>query len=327
MEITVRNVNQAFSEVFWRLKAHNLKPEQTRNGPVLAFPEPVTTTYTAPEERVLFHSGRDANPIFHVLESIWILAGRRDVAFLQQFNSRIGNYSDDGITFNAAYGYRMRHHFGCDQLVEIIKLLRREPTSRQAVVQLWDPADLTQITKDKACNTEIIFDARNLSGLNMTVFNRSNDIWWGAYGANAVHFSILQEFVAQAVKMRVGVYRQVSNNFHLYTELYDAQKYVDQPFSAEDYDYYSQHTVEPLPLMVDANYEQFLIDCETFCRDPFNMSREYKSPFITHVARPMAMVSRMRKTKESDGRYYAAQIRAEDWRTAVFEWIGRRDKN
>ena len=328
MEITVRNVNQAFSEVFWRLKAHNLKPEQTRNGPVLAFPEPVTTTYTAPEERVLFHSGRDANPIFHVLESIWILAGRRDVAFLQQFNSRIGNYSDDGVTFNAAYGYRMRHHFGRDQLVDVIELLRREPTSRQAVIQLWDPADLTKSTKDKACNTEIIFDARSRqSGLNMTVFNRSNDIWWGAYGANAVHFSILQEFVAQAVKMRIGTYRQVSNNFHLYTELYDAQKYVEQPFSADTYDYYSEGTVSPLPLMVNANYEQFLDDCEAFCCDPFNKNRKYKSPFITHVARPMAMVSRVRKTKEWDGRYYAAQIRAEDWRTAVFEWIGRRDKN
>ncbi|MGI9141970.1 MAG: hypothetical protein ACR2IJ_02160 [Fluviibacter sp.] len=67
MEITVRNVNQAFSELFWRLKALNLRPEPTRNGPALVFPEPVITTYTCPLERVLFHPGRDCNPVFHLL--------------------------------------------------------------------------------------------------------------------------------------------------------------------------------------------------------------------------------------------------------------------
>jgi hypothetical protein len=31
MELVVRNVNQAFSEIFWKLKVLNLQPEQTRN--------------------------------------------------------------------------------------------------------------------------------------------------------------------------------------------------------------------------------------------------------------------------------------------------------
>jgi predicted DNA binding CopG/RHH family protein len=40
----------------------------------------------------------------------------------------------------------------------------------------------------------------------------------------------------------------------------------------------------------------------------------------------MAMISRVRKAKAGDGRYFAQQIRAEDWRKAAFEWIDRRDK-
>ena len=324
MEISVRNVNQAFSELFWKLKVLNLTPEHTRNGPALVFPEPVITTYACPMERVLFHPGRDCNPIFHLLESIWILAGRRDVAFLQQFNSKIGQYSDDGKVFNAAYGYRIRHHFGRDQLVEVVQLLRRDPCTRQAVLQIWDQADLTKKTKDKACNVEVIFDNRG-GRLNMSVMNRSNDAYYGTYGANAVHFSILQEFVASAVGLRTGVYRQISNNLHLYTELYDTKKYLTLPPDSEVYDHYSSGRVRPSPLMLNGEYKSFLQDCERFCNDPFDPRAVYVHPFIKHVAAPMAMVSRVRKTSAGDGRGYASQIRSEDWRRATIEWIARRE--
>lgn len=324
MEITVRNVNQAFSEFFWRLKTLNLRPEPTRNGPALVIQEPVITTYQCPQERVLYHAGRDANPVFHLLESVWMLAGRRDVAFLQRFNSRIGQYSDDGKVFNAAYGYRWRRHFGHDQLEEVVRLLRREPTTRQAVLQMWDPADLTRNTKDKACNTEAVFDTRG-GRLNMTVFNRSNDAWWGAYGANAVHFSILQEFVASAAGLRIGWYRQVSTNLHLYTELYNAADYLRMPPTADNYDHYSAGAVRPAPLTLNGEYRAFLRECEEFCDDPYNTERRYRNPFLQHVAVPMAMVSRVRNAHAGDGRAYAAKIRAEDWRRAVFEWIDRRE--
>jgi thymidylate synthase len=325
MEITVRNVNQAFSEVFWKLKAANLQPEQTRNGPALVFPEPVTTTYLRPTERVLFHAGRDANPIFHLMEAIWMLAGRNDVAFLEQFNRTIGQYSDNGEVFNAAYGHRWRKHFGHDQLIEVINILRADPKSRQAVIQMWDDKDLTKQTKDKACNTQVVFSIRGDFFLDMTVFNRSNDIWWGAYGANAVHFSVLQEFVATSVGMQVGVYRQISNNLHLYTELYDAKKYVNSPPNAHVYDHYSNYLVKPLPLMLDGHYQSFLWDAEEFCTKPFNDKIVYRHPFFQGVAVPMATVSAMRRGKVTDGRGYASKIKAPDWKNATLQWINNRE--
>jgi len=322
MELHVRNVNAAFSEIFWKLRVLNLEPEMTRNGPALVFPEPVTTVYKYPQERVLFHSGRDANPIFHVLEAVWMLAGRRDVQFLKHFNSTIDRYSDDGAVFNAAYGYRWRRHFGFDQLEEAIKMLRRDPATRQAVIQMWDADDFTKKTKDRCCNTQVVFEIKH-GKLNMNVFNRSNDIWWGAYGANAVHFSFLQEFMATSVGVGVGVYRQISTNFHLYTELYDAAKYVKEPPPMVDL--YANGAVRPAPLMLNGDYKSFFADCEKFCTDPFNTDAKYIHPFFTHVAQPMAMVSRIRKIHAGDGRGYAAKIRAEDWRKAVFDWIDRRE--
>lgn len=326
MELKVRNVNQAFSEIFWKFKALGLKPEQTRNGPALVHPELVTTIYTRPQERVLFHGGRDCNPVFHLMESIWMLAGRNDVGFLTQFNRRMSEFSDDGETFNAAYGYRWRNHFDIDQLDLVIQVLRRDNNTRQAVVQMWDSADLGKPTKDKACNTQVVFDIR-AGALNMTVFNRSNDIWWGAYGANAVHFSFLQEFVAAAVGVRMGVYRQVSNNFHLYTEMYGAGKYLESPPNAREYDHYTFGGVSPTPIMATGDYGTFLMECQRFCDDPFNTRVRYVNPFFEQVARPMALVGRARREKTGDSRLHAEHIAAPDWRKAALDWIDRRERN
>src|SRR6185312_12020720 len=115
---------------------------------------------------------------------LWMLAGRRDVAWLARFNQRMATYSDDGVVFNAAYGYRWRRQFNLataaggnahDQLGVIVDLLRADPDSRRAVLQIWDAeADLGVASKDLACNTQAMFKVRD-DRLNMTVSNRSND--------------------------------------------------------------------------------------------------------------------------------------------------------
>lgn len=325
MEIKVRNVNEAFSEIFWRMKALAIEPEQTRNGPALVMPEPVTTIYTKPDERVLFNRKRDCNPVFHLMESIWMMAGRNDVAFLTQFNKNMANFSDDGVKFNAAYGYRWRHHFGFDQIRSVIKILLADPASRQAVVQIWDSADLKKKTKDKACNTQIIFDLRH-GALNMTVYNRSNDIWWGAYGANAVHFSFLQEFVARALKAPIGCYRQVSHNLHLYTELYDVGDYLTNPPIATDGGHYGVRDIAPYPIMDNDHWETFLYDCCRFCEQPF-LPQNYHHTFFNKVAVPMANVIHSRRNKLSDGMDWVEQIAATDWKLAAKNWVEQREIN
>ena len=327
MELTVDNVNEAFSEIFWKFKVlDSLTPQETRNGPALVYPEMVTTIYRYPEERVLFHPGRDANPIFHLMEAIWMLAGSRDVAFVKQFNKKISDFSDDGVNFNAAYGWRWRQHFGHDQLIDVIDLLRADPNSRQAVLQMWDSKDLFKNTIDKACNTQLVFQIIK-DQLHMTVFNRSNDLWWGAYGANAVHFSFLQEFVAHSLGVSMGRYNQVSVNFHLYTELYNALPYLECPPSRE-YDYY-QVTAKPLPIIETSKLgwsSEFLTDCETFCKDPYNEKFRYFHSFFNDVALPMALIYKHRKSNLSDGMKMAERIEASDWKIACINWINRRQK-
>src|SRR3546814_14070537 len=109
----------------------------------------------------------------------------------------MASFSDDGSTFNAAYGHRWRHHFGFDQLETVVDMLSADPNDRRAIITMWDPADLQRTTKDVACNLQIM--PRIVGGtLEFTTTNRSNDVIWGLCGANAVHLSFLQEWMAGA---------------------------------------------------------------------------------------------------------------------------------
>jgi thymidylate synthase len=321
MEIISNNVNELFSDALWRFKTSAIE-NTSRNGDVFMINEPVLTKIKYPLERVLFYPRRNANPIFHLMESIWILAGHSDVNFVQQFNSRIGQFSDNGRNFNAAYGYRMRHQFITDQLIAIVQILNKDPQSRQAVIQLWDSDDLMKNTKDKACNTQMMFSIRN-GCLDLMVTNRSNDFWWGYAGANIVHFTMIQEFVAIALDVPVGSYFTVSNNLHLYKDLYDATPDMVSPPNAEEYDYYSQGIVRPYPLY-EGSFERFLEECSRFCNDSF-ADYAYTHKFFIEVARPLAMISYLRRQKLGNGLEHVDKIMATDWKLAVKQWILRKE--
>jgi thymidylate synthase len=147
-----------------------------------------------------------------------MLAGRRDLASLAHYNSRMSKYSDDGTVLHGAYGWRWRRRFYCDQVDAAVRTLLDCPTSRRVVIAMWDPAervsgdtpergDLEMVANDGAdvpCNTHLYFDVQD-GRLNMTVCNRSNDLVWGMLGANYVHFSILHEYVANAVSLPLGI--------------------------------------------------------------------------------------------------------------------------
>ena len=70
--IRARNVHEALPEAVRYLALYGVEAE-SRNGKVLLAPEPVTTVYERPKERVLFWPQRDANPFFHFYEGLWML--------------------------------------------------------------------------------------------------------------------------------------------------------------------------------------------------------------------------------------------------------------
>lgn len=372
MERRYRNVNQAFYYLVGDIQDGLIKTrkEDTRNGPVIQIDEPAMITYAHPLERVLFNEQRDCNPFFHVYEAMWMLAGRNDVAPLAYYTPAIANYSDDGRTFNGAYGYRWRHpnyldftgnpspgdvpYGNQDQLDIIVKHLKEKPNSRRVNLQMWNVEDdLLKIDngKDVCCNTNVYFSIRELINgaddrydrdrgarpkvfvLDMTVCNRSNDLVWGMLGANVVHFSFLQEYLACRLGVEVGRYTQFSNNLHVYTENnsgFHPEKWLTDGIQ----DLYTQTAAinmkhVPLvrdPVMFDREVKEF-VDYNSQYQSIDNR-KDYAEPFLTLVAQPMMCAFHHHKAREYPSALAACgDIQATDWRVAVTAWVKKRRAN
>jgi len=322
--ITVDNVNSALSEGLWWLKTAGVE-EDSRNGKVLVAPGPVITEYSRPFERVLFSPERDANPFFHLMEALWMLYGSDEVDWPAYFAKRMFDYADEGV-LHGAYGYRWRYALGPDQLWLIARELAENPNSRRAVLQMWSVSlDLRKEYKDLPCNTHAYFDLRG-GVLNMTVCCRSNDALWGAYGANAVHFSVLQEYLAAWLKKPIGVYRQFSNNFHIYTDVLPLEQFTSLANSAIEYNryrYYREQDKFTLPL-VSVSIDEWNEDLVRFMTDPAGDTL-YNDDFFNFVAAPMYTAWERWLARDKESAVAAAEaILAKDWRIACVSWLERR---
>ncbi len=328
--IYARNVNNAFVQGMEMLKTNGVL-DSSRVGDVIVLPYPVTTTYERPIERVLFSEQRDANPFLHLLESLWMLAGHNDVAYLTKFTKTFKGFSDDGVTLNGAYGYRWRHHFGGDQLDWVINELRQNPNSRRATLQMWDaavdPWVASQGSKDVPCNTNIYFRARPGNGLDMTVCCRSNDIIWGAYGANAVHMSMLHEYVARCCNMNIGVYYQVSNDFHAYVDLFEKYRIDDLAEEHKRHNPYGEASAVPLWLMINgAEKETWDMDLAMFMEEPTAVG--FRNIFFRRVAVPMMAAHTAWKGGDIEAALEICEQMPDDldWRLAAETFLHRRIK-
>lgn len=327
INVSCRNVNDGLAWTLKALEKMGVKRD-SRNGPVTYFPVPVGVMYNQPKERVLWNAKRDANPFFHFFESLWMLAGRNDVAFPAQFAQKIKDYSDDTRSLNGAYGYRWRTHFGRDQLPVLIERLKKNPDDRRCVLQMWDPhKDLGSDLKDVPCNTQVFFSVGVDGKLDMTVINRSNDIVWGCFGANSVHFSFLQEYVACHLGREVGRYWQIANNLHLYEFNKDQISTVVKMFDTfgDAGDAYTSR-VSPFALS-KGDMKSWDEDLMMFMEHPLSVG--FRDPFFRRVAIPMWVAWKAYKGGGKD-RYTLAgdalnQCHATDWALACRSWIDRRE--
>lgn len=347
--LSARNVHEALPRGLKMIMSRGVRQE-SRNGPVMRVPEPVTTVYEKPCERVEFHPWRDANPFFHFYESLWMLAGREDVRPLTRYVGRMASFSDDDEKFNAAYGHRWRHALRCehgnadhvgryvtDQLPIICDALRKNPDDRQQVLQIWDHRlDLGTQTKDHACNLTATFQIVD-SRMNMVVFCRSNDAVWGAYGANAVHFSMLLEYVARRTGCGVGTYSQVSVNLHAYVDnpvvqlerewcdaIGGANPYVDGRFMDPSTPIASYPIAE-----VGTDFARWDLDCRCFVtadgQAPTVTARRDYLPFFRDVAWPIVQAHDLYKAGAiGEAISVVGECAAPDWRLACTNWLLRR---
>lgn len=133
---------------------------------------------TVPERKLSYQ--------FMAAEAYWILTGDDRVETISPYNSRISDFSDDGIRFFGAYGPEI-----LSQLDYVVDKLKRDVNTRQAGLTIWRKNP--PITKDVPCTVSVFFTIRKYR-LNCHVFMRSSDVWLGI-PYDVFNFSMLSHLV------------------------------------------------------------------------------------------------------------------------------------
>lgn len=222
------------------------EPVEVRGHKTLEFLNTITEI-SEPWHHCILIPSRRWNPFLALSEALWILAGRDDVAALRPYNSHIGDYSDDNVSLYGAYGKRIYH-----QIDPLIERLKKDPSDRRAVLQIWDQRsygfddfgfdDLTTESKDPPCNNMVYFKLRQ-NKLHMTVINRSNDLHFGLFAVNLPTFGILQSYIAARLGVEMGTQTHFSNSLHVYTDEKRAAEITDRMLyrETEDMPVYPAH--------------------------------------------------------------------------------------
>lgn len=129
-------------------------------------------------------------------ELTWYFTGREDVEFISKC------ISDDGVTNRSAYGAIVFNRYGFDQVAQVIDTLKRDPYSRNAVINFNVPNPERFETKDEICTIALVFELRE-GKLDCTGIMRSNDVWLGT-PYDVVFFTELQKHIANELGVGYG---------------------------------------------------------------------------------------------------------------------------
>lgn len=281
---------------------------KTRGQIAWELPEPIIVKITNPKSRLITVPCRGWNVFLSYAESLWLASGRNDLQFIQHYLKNMQNFSDDGQYIRAGYGPRFRSFDGnlsdyeksihhsvsynkekcIDQFSYIVESFQRDPWTRQGVITIGDPlkdcfnhSGSIKQTRDYPCTRLLQFMRKaNTTKLDLTVYMRSNDFFWGATGVNIFNYTFIQEYMAAILGLEVGTYYHMINNLHYYIDSKEkleklasivtvednSFEYEKLPISLSDFD----KQVYELALWEEKIRKKKTMELKTFDNDFFN---------------------------------------------------------
>jgi thymidylate synthase len=148
-------------------------------------------------------------------ETLWYLARSDELDSSSITSGRTVNLLNRMVPFMVPMGPRLfGMRGGINQIDNVIKLLRRKPSSRQAVVQLFNAEDLLDDYNDIPCTCTIQYFVRK-DRLHSVVHMRSNDAFIGL-PHDVFAFTFMQEVIARSLGLRLGSYKHMVGSLHIY---------------------------------------------------------------------------------------------------------------
>ena len=214
MYIEVKNATEAWDKCYDELIKQYLDgfKQPSRGGDIVGEVINAVIVIKNAKKGVVTSPLRNMDMNYAVGELMWYLSASCDLKGMAQYSKFWNKISDDGLTLNSAYGYRIQKKFGFDQWEYMKELLTVDPLSRQAVIHIKSPSN--RDSKDVPCTCSIQYLIRG-DKLHCTVYMRSNDIWLGLpYDLFA--FTSLQVKMAMELGYEVGSYTHIAGSLHLY---------------------------------------------------------------------------------------------------------------
>lgn len=128
---------------------------------------------------------------------------------------------EHSASYEYSYGPRIFNFRGKDQINDfVIPLLKKDPTSRRAIITLFDPStDSNVLSKNIPSLLYMYFKIKD-NRLTLTCSIRSNDLFIGWPG-NIYQIVMLQKRVAELLGLKLGMLTTISGSAHVFHEHFE----------------------------------------------------------------------------------------------------------
>ena len=168
-----------------------------------------------PSKKHITNAERDWSPKYPAAEWAWYLSGDPSIDKLGELYGKIPpiweKMADSDRNVNSNYGWQWQRN---NQIDYVVGKLRENKDTRHAAISIYDCKEFKKYRNDTPCTYAVQFTIIN-NKLCMSVYMRSNDIWYG-FCNDQYQFASLQEMVADRLSIETGWYYHHAHNMHLY---------------------------------------------------------------------------------------------------------------
>ena len=211
MQTNFKNANEAYEYYLDKIILHGIDFDNTKALFNVGF------YMRDPLDNHITNKQRDWKLRYAMAEWDWYLSGDPSIKKLGKIYGKIPPIwermadSDGNVMSN--YGWQWQRN---NQIDYVVGKLRNNPNTRHAAISIYDCKEYNKYRNDTPCTYAVQFTILN-DKLNMSVYMRSNDIWYG-FCNDQYQFSMLQKMIAGRLSIDVGWYYHHAHNMHLYND-------------------------------------------------------------------------------------------------------------